>query len=325
MGIGDRLLAKTANVTVKPGASPTPAGAAPKTSPGRMLAVQSAVAAAEKRAADLESNLGKAVDVSITEVVEIPGRRRKLTAEQYGELKENLRVNPLVHPVTLFRRPDGTLELIAGHNRFHIFKELGRTTIPAIFSHLEGAEEHELAAFYSNLLSPSLPDFEKFEGFYRHQQQTGRSQRDIAAGAGISEAQLTKLFAYARLPEEALQALRNAPDRGCLGANAAYELAAVIAERPEKAALVVDAIQRLATDAKFSQKQALAFVTAVAKPAREPGQTRTIKLGKKQVCVVGSRNGVIAIRFKDMADAAKWEARLVDFLEKEISLSRDAN
>jgi ParB family chromosome partitioning protein len=324
MGIGDKLLAKTANISVKASATPASSDTMAKTSPGRMLAVQSAVAAAEKRAAELESSLGKPIEVPLADIVEVPQRRRKLTEEQYGELKANLQKNPLVHPITLFRHPDGTLELIAGHNRFHIFEELGRPTIPAIFVDLRDSEEHELAAFYSNLLSPSLPDFEKFEGFYRHQQHTGLSQREIATAAGVSEAQLTKLFAYSRLPDEALQVLREAPDSSCLGANAAYELATLVAERPDRRPRVVEAVGRLAKDPRFTQKQALAFVTATEKTTRTAPEIRTIKQGKKQVCTVTTRNGVIAFRFKDATDALKWEARLAEYLENEITQHKDA-
>jgi ParB family chromosome partitioning protein len=89
MGIGDKLLAKTANISVKASATPASSDTMAKTSPGRMLAVQSAVAAAEKRATELESSLGKPIEVPLADIVEVPQRRRKLTEEQYGEFKAN--------------------------------------------------------------------------------------------------------------------------------------------------------------------------------------------------------------------------------------------
>ena len=43
---------------------------------------------------------------------QVSGRKRKLTPEEYAELKENLRLNPLMHPVTVRARANGRYEII---------------------------------------------------------------------------------------------------------------------------------------------------------------------------------------------------------------------
>lgn len=318
MRIGDKLLAKTAGVVVKPG---TPSdNASPKTSPGRMLAAQSAVAAAEKRVAELEANAGKAVEVLLGEITEMPGRRRKLTAEQYAELRENLRNNPLVHPITLVVRVDGTKEIVAGHNRFHVYRELGREAIPAVFAQLEDVEQIENAAFYSNLLSPSLPDFEKYLGFQKHMERTGQSQQELAAAAGISAGHLSKLFSFSRLPKAALDALADADDRGRLGVNVAYEMAGFMAQYPGHEDAVTEIVGRLLTDPRLTQKQALAMLfgrVRKVKPANE--RSVAIRAGGKDLCTMSAKGGVITLKFKNAADAKQWEERVHHFLESEAA------
>lgn len=316
MRIGDKLLAKTANIAVKTN-TPKPEANEPKTSPGRMLAAQSAVAAAERRVAELEASVGKAVEVALDEITEVPGRRRKLTPEQYAELRENLRNNKLVHPITLVVR-DGKKELVAGHNRFYVFKELGRDTIPAVFADLADVEQIEEAAFYSNLLSPSLPDFEKYLGFQKHLDRTGQSQQDIAAAAGISAGHLSKLFSYARLPGPAIAALDAANDRGRLGVNAAYEMATFLGEHPDQEAAVTEVVERLLSDEKVTQKQAIALLHArVRQRTVSPvaAKTHRIKAGTRELCAVTTRNGTVTLKFKNAEDAQAWEKRVREFIE----------
>ena len=317
MKIGDKLLARTANIAVKANNTQPQANEA-KTSPGRMLATQAAVAAAERRVAELEANIGKAIEVALEEITEIPGRRRRLAPEQYGELRENLRNNKLVHPITLVVRADGKKELVAGHNRFYVFRELGREAIPAVFADLSDVEQIEEAAFYSNLLSPSLPDFEKYLGFQRHVDRTGQSQQEIAATAGISAGHLSKLFSYARLPESARAALETASDRGRLGVNAAYEMATFLGEHPDQEPAVTEVVQKLLSDSKVTQKQAIALLHArvrqkTAAPAAP--ETHRIKVGTRDLCAITTRSGTVTLKFKKPEEAQAWEKLVREFIE----------
>ena len=121
MGIGDRLLAKTANVGAKPteASPPRPVNSEPRTSPGRLMDAQNRINSAQARIKELEAQLEDkaALEVGLDSLVEINGRRRKLTPEQYQELKNNLAQHALATPILVRPLPDDRFEIVAGHNR----------------------------------------------------------------------------------------------------------------------------------------------------------------------------------------------------------------
>lgn len=75
----------------------------PRTAPGQLMQLQATAERQRKEIADLKMQLDRGARAKrpISKLHEVPGRRRKLTAEQYAELKANLAKYPLVHPVIL--------------------------------------------------------------------------------------------------------------------------------------------------------------------------------------------------------------------------------
>lgn len=67
------------------------------------------------------------------------------------------------------------------------------------------------AAFFANLLQPSLSAFERYVGFKAALERTGLSQRDIAKQAGIPASTVSHLLCLDRLPEQLLAILRIHP------------------------------------------------------------------------------------------------------------------
>jgi ParB family chromosome partitioning protein len=112
MGIGDRLLAKTANIGSKPteAAQPRPLSTEPRTSPGRLMDAQNRINSAQSRIKELESQLEEraALEVRLDALIEVHGRRRKLTAEQFQELKNNLAQHALATPILVRASLDTT-------------------------------------------------------------------------------------------------------------------------------------------------------------------------------------------------------------------------
>lgn len=320
MGIGDRLLAKTAGVAPKEIDASTATAGPPKTSPGRMMAAQAAINAVEKRLEDVQRQIGKAIELPLDKLVEVPGRRRKLTPEQYAELKDNLRQNPLVSPITVIALEDGRYEIHAGNNRTHIYRELGRTTIPAVIREFGDEHQTELAAFYSNLLQPSLPDLEKYLGLRRRQEQAGLTQQQLGDEAGLSAAQVSRLFAFSRLPAGALEILQGAQDLGLLGANGAAAFAMQYEADASSADAILNALRQMVADPSFTQAKALESVKASRKP-KSPAERkapRVFRLGKKQICSLAVRPGVIAIQLKDQSLTDDWEEKLAEFIETQL-------
>ncbi|WP_250455209.1 ParB/RepB/Spo0J family partition protein [Caballeronia sp. ATUFL_M2_KS44] len=319
MGIGDRLLAKTANIGSKP-TEPTQrvVNSEPRTSPGRLMDAQHRINTAQTRIKELEAQLEQraAFEVPLDALVEVDGRRRKLTAEQFQELKANLAQHALATPILVRPVSDGRYEIVAGHNRVAAYRELGRTTVRANVAAIEEGEI-EFAAFFSNLLSPSLTDFEKYWNFKRLQELSGLSRTEISESAGLSKSHVTRIFSFDALPDAAKEALAQKPER--LGSNAAQKLAALTeAGKSEK---VVEAVRRLISDEAFTQDKAVAL--AAEKPKAVAPRTTVVRAGRRKVCEVSTRSGVVGIRFyeKDANEAEAWAQRIADFINKSIDES----
>lgn len=318
MGIGDRLLAKTANIGSKPSetAQARPVNTEPRTSPGRLMDAQHRINTAQARIKELESQLEEraALEVPLDALVEVNGRRRKLTAEQFQELKSNLAQHALATPILVRGLSEGRYEIVAGHNRVAAYRELGRTTIRANVASIEEGEI-EFAAFFSNLLSPSLTDFEKYWNFKRLQELSGLSRSEISESAGLSKSHVTRIFSFDALPEAAKIALAERPER--LGSNAAQKLAALTeAGKSEK---VIEAVRRLIDDENFTQDRAVAL--AAEKPKVAAPSATVVRSGRRKVCEISTRNGVVGVRFfeKDATDAEQWGQRIADFINKTLS------
>lgn len=166
----------------------------PRTAPGQLMHLQ---ATAEQQHDEIE-RLKRALaertaeeEVDLDLIDEVEGRRRKLSPEEYAELKANLERNPLITPVVLRRRPNGRRELVAGHNRTAIYRELGRPRIRAVTQDIAD-EDVSKFAFFSNLLAPSLSDFEKYWNFLQLQTETGLDHAALAEIAGISRVHVTQ-------------------------------------------------------------------------------------------------------------------------------------
>lgn len=341
MGIGKKLAERTINIQASP--HPERAGAKADTrltTPGRLLDAQIRINAAEDRAeaavaetATVKQQLDEALgliealqkngqasgaeEIEISTLVEKPGRRRVLSPTEYEELKANLAANVLTYPIVYRPLPDGKNEIVAGHNRVAIYRDdLGRPKILGI--PFRGDEKQaELAATYSNLLAPSLPDFEKYRQFVRLQEESGFTRADVIKASGLSSSHVSRILAFDNLPPEALDAIARRPDR--VGGNAAEEFAVLASNG--NAMAVVEAIKKLVEDESMTQKRALE--SARPKVTKAPvASPRTINIGKKKLCDVSVRSGVIGVRFpgkQGEIHAAKWVEKIEQFIRAEIA------
>lgn len=289
--LGSKIFGKTEGI--KPRERIESPAARFKTSPGMFLDSQHRAVKAEAEIAVLRDRR-----VKLDELTIVPGRRRQLTAEEFGELKTNLAAFPLINPVTIRTLPAGGYELVSGHNRVQAFVELGRTEIDAHVIDL--TEEQVLpAAFYSNLLSPALPDYEKYLGFKQLQEATGKSQSELAKESGISKSLLSLLFAFDGLSEEAHALLSKQPQL----------LSATVASKVKHLPFADSAIARLAAG-EITQQQA---VTVAAKPAISPVVPANvtpvvIKQGQRRFAEISCRGATAVIK---MADASRLPAILL--------------
>jgi ParB family chromosome partitioning protein len=326
MSIKDRLAAKAATI----GTSPRPQKSSedspgrPKTAPGQLMASLPLLAekekelqAAIKRIEELESTDNTySEEVEISTLIEVPGRRRVLSQQEYGELRANLQVNPLVHPIVYRPLGDGRNEIISGNNRVAIYRDdLGRTKIRGV-PFIGTDTEVELGAAFSNLLAPSLPDFEKYRQFQRIQENLGLTQADIIRASGLAQSHVARILSFDNLPSAAKEFIAAKPHR--LGGTAAAKFAALAQQGHELE--VTQAIRTLVESEEMTQERALSLATPTRPKAPQPTAT-TITLGKKKFCDVSVRSGVVGLRFagKDSeAKAAEWGERIAEFIRTEL-------
>lgn len=316
MSIYDKLGAKTAGIKARNVEKPTEK--APRSAPGMFLNATQRLDAAEAKVEELETRLKEAEasgtrELPLDQLHEVGGRRRRLTEQQFNELKENLRNNPLVTPITVRKRAEGGFEIVSGNNRVEVFRELGRTSIPAAL--LESDDDQaEINAFYANLLQPDLPDFEKYLGFRKiigkHPELT---HAQVAEGAGVSRSFVTQLMAFSDLPADAIAILADRPE--VLGANAAQDLAGLV--KKGRVEQVVRAIARLAAG-EIDQARAVreAAVDIIPKAGASKPEPVRIKIGRTTYCAIQRADKVLRIQFQSAEEAESVQEAIREVLER---------
>lgn len=293
----------------------------PKTAPGQLMSLQGKYREALEKIAQLEKG-GTAMDLDLSRIIKVPGRQRPLTADERAELKANLDKNPLAHPVAVLPETAAGFELLSGYNRVELYGELGRTSIKAIVIDVDPAKVKALA-FYANLLSPSLPDFKKYQGLKERQEETGFTNEQLAEESGMSKSTISRLFQFDELPAPVLQVLDANPF--VLGATAAVGLAK--AAKAGRGDLVLEAVKKLVDAAgnkeiKFTEENAVAYANGAKPPAAKP-QARpelVVKQGKRNYAKVIVRGDQVTIKFADpSALPDDWAERFKAFMEQEIS------
>lgn len=331
-----KLLDKTAALQPnQPNLRPARADS-PRTAPGRMFDIANKLNEAEDRAiaasaeadeakkqlqdaltqVELLKQAGNAttgvVEIAVSSLVEVPGRRRVLSPTEYSELTANLAESALVHPIVYRPIADGRNEIVAGNNRVAIYRdELKRETILGI-PFVGDERQAELGATFSNLLAPSLPDYEKYRQFTRLQDEFGYTRAGIIKASGLSSSHVARILAFDHLPAAARDVIATRPDR--IGGHAAEEFAALAKDGNVDG--VVAAIKALVSDETMTQKHALELARPkIEKPA--PPAARSINVGKKKLCDVTVRNGVIGLRFSGKegdATAKAWADKIEQFI-----------
>lgn len=312
MAIGDRLLAKTANISAKETIHKSDLSG-PKTSPGRLLDVQGKINAAEERVLALQEKIGKALVMPIDKLLASHLQTRKIDSKQVNELAEHLASNELTTPVIV--RPSTVdtekFEIIAGHHRVEAFKKLGRTEIEAIIRPMDD-QEAQKRIFFDNLMAPDLPDFEKYKGFAAIRQSTGQSYDALAKDSGISKALVGHYFSFERLPKKALDILDQRPE--VLGATAAQKIASLKADEDK----VVLGLEKIIAG-ELDQTKIIAFLKNNGSPKSVPQHVEhVIKQGEQTVCTLSTKsNKSITLTFGKNFNAHDWHQRLAAFIEKE--------
>lgn len=342
MSLRDRLAAKSSTIGTTERAS-RPEGddeRRPKTAPGQMLAslphvaekekeLQTALAqlkeqnessAAQKQeierlTAELANarKTGSAVEIRLEDLHEVPGRRRHMPPEKYVELRENLRHNKLIQPVTILPRAGGGFEIQSGHHRTDAYRELGRPTIRCVLGDAVGVEG-DVGAFYANLMQSDLTDYEKYKGFKLIMERfKGMTQTQLAEQSGVSKAAVSRMFSYDQLPSQVIARLEQNP--GLLGATSGSDLAALVREGQSEQ--VVAAVERLARG-DIDQVQAVKLARVTTKPtvaATARTNTLKFKIGKSMYCDMRATGKTLRLEFQSEEEAQAIQKEIKAVLE----------
>lgn len=324
MSIKERMAAKTALIAPLSGERKISSTSEPKTGPGKLLAAMPMLAEKEKELenaaaenAALREQLGRVrggIDLLLKSLVEVPGRRRHMPPEKYAELRENLRRNALIHPVVVRRMDGDQHEIISGHHRIDVFRELGRETIRAVIS--EGDEEQASdGAFFANLMQSDLTDYEKYLGFKdRQSRHPSLTQSELAEQAGLSESLISNILAFDSLPAAVLSACAQRPS--LLGSRAVVSLAALV--KQGRAEQVVNAVEKLAAgEIDQGQTVKLASVDAKPKPAVAAPVSLKVKRGKSVYCELRRAKNVMRLQFQSEQEAERIQELVQQLLETE--------
>ena len=258
--------------------------------------------------------------ISLDLLEEVPGRRRKLTPEQYEQLVENLANNPLATPITVRRLDSGKFEIISGHNRVAAYRELERTEIDV---HVLDLDEDgvERAAFYANLLSVDLPDYQKYLGFKARMASTGKNQTEIAEEAGINKSIVSRLMSFGSLPSLALNVIEKSPDK--FGARAIVELAKLVEQHSAEA--IAQALEKVASE-EITLKQAVSLIkTSGANRGKEKAEPEisTIRRGKAAFCSFRLSGHSLRLDFVDESDAKALKAEIEEVVSRYANAAKD--
>ena len=259
----------------------------PKSGPGVLMSQQRTAVELEKANAEIEQLKNNLLPSD--HLVGVDERMPKLKPAVVDDLKANLASNSLVHPIIVRKIENERYEIVAGHNRVEAYRQLGKSHIEADIKEIPDEAVFE-AAFYSNFFTSDLTDFEKYEGFKIIQSKTNETQKCIAERAGVTPAQISYLFSFDKLPNQAIELIKRRPY--CLGATQASKIAKGDEEK------IIQGLKMLLAGELSTEAQLVSFVLK-KEGYKNKVESTIIKTGMKIFAEVTSRNDIIAVKLKD--------------------------
>ena len=91
----------------------------------------------------LMSNVDKIIIREISELKPLEYNPRQLTVHEYAGLKASLERFGMIDPVIVNKHPERLDNIVGGHARVRVWKDLGNSTVPTVEIYLEEEEERE--------------------------------------------------------------------------------------------------------------------------------------------------------------------------------------
>lgn len=125
------------------------------------------------------------------------------------ELKESIKQNGIIQPITVRRMVAGTFELISGERRVRASQELGLKAIPAYVMMVESDAEMLELGLIENLQREDLNPIEISLSFKRLIDECKYTQDQVAEKVGKERSTVTNFLRLLKLPDKIQQSVRH--------------------------------------------------------------------------------------------------------------------
>lgn len=126
--------------------------------------------------------------------------RKEFGREGLEELKNSIRENGLVQPITVRRIDNGFFELVSGERRFRAISELGLPDVAAYVLQVDSDAKMLELALTENLQREDLNAIEVAAGYQRLMEECGLTQEQVAERVGKDRATVTNFLRLLKLP-----------------------------------------------------------------------------------------------------------------------------
>jgi ParB family chromosome partitioning protein len=124
------------------------------------------------------------------------------------ELKQSIKQNGIIQPITVRRMLGGTYELISGERRVRASQEIGKKTIPAYIITVETDAEMLELGLIENLQRENLNPIEVSLSFKRLIDECNLTQDQVAEKVGKERSTVTNFLRLLKLPDKIRQGVR---------------------------------------------------------------------------------------------------------------------
>lgn len=160
-----------------------------------------------------KSNVGSASSTSEIEISSISPNpfqpRLDFDQRSLEELKQSIKQNGIIQPITVRRMISGTYELISGERRVRASQELGKKTIPAYIINVNTDAEMLELGLIENLQRENLNPIEIALSFKRLIDECNLTQDQVAEKVGKERSTITNFLRVLKLPERIRQGVRD--------------------------------------------------------------------------------------------------------------------
>jgi ParB family transcriptional regulator, chromosome partitioning protein len=133
--------------------------------------------------------------------------RKDFGREGLEELKNSIRENGLIQPITVRRVENGLFELISGERRLRAVSELGQTEIPAYVLQVDSDTKMLELALTENLQREDLNAIEVATGYQRLIEECALTQEQVAERVGKDRATVANFLRLLKLPAQIQKSL----------------------------------------------------------------------------------------------------------------------